>query len=231
MALANLALYGGAFFSPVLAGAISERLGWRWMFFFAAIFSGVMLPLVFFICPETAFRRASHLNLDTASTDDFHTGSPEKPRSASSEEAPLMEPKQKKSYWKTLMPFDGRKTDDKLWLLALRPIPLFFQPAIAWGCLIMGALIGWTVLIGVVLALLFALPPFGFTVAEIGYTYAGAFIGALLGFAITGLFTHYTTLWLVKKNGGVYEPEMRMLLVIPMAVSTTFTPVAHMRKY
>ncbi|KAK6340722.1 hypothetical protein TWF696_009046 [Orbilia brochopaga] len=221
MALANLSLYGGAFFSPVIAGAISQHLGWRWTFYFAAIFSGCMLPIIFFFCPETAFRRAAHLDLDTASTDDFHGDGEKQPRGSSSDgEAltPATPPAKKKSFLQTLSPFDGRKTDDSLWLLALRPLPLFLQPAIAWGSLIMGAIIGWTVLIGVVLALLFALPPFGFTVAQIGYTYTGAFIGALVGFAITGLFTHYTTLWLVKKNKGVYEPEFRLLLVIPMLI-------------
>ncbi|KAJ6262453.1 hypothetical protein Dda_3261 [Drechslerella dactyloides] len=221
MALANLSLYGGAFFSPVIAGAISSGLGWRWTFNFAAIFSGVMLPIIFFFCPETAFRRAAHLDLDTASTDDFHGDGEKQTRGSSSDgEAltPASQPPQKKTLLQNLLPFDGRKTDDSLWLLALRPLPLFFQPAIAWGSLIMGAIIGWTVLIGVVLALLFALPPFGFTVAEIGYTYTGAFIGALVGFVITGLFTHYTTLWLVKKNKGVYEPEFRLLLVIPMLI-------------
>ncbi|KAK6354235.1 hypothetical protein TWF730_008647 [Orbilia blumenaviensis] len=223
MALANLSLYGGAFFSPVIAGVISEHLGWRWMFYLAAIFSGAMLPAIFFFCPETAFRRAAHLDLDIASTDDFHdtSGGEKHARGSSSDgenSQPVKEPKQKKTYWQTLMPFDGRKTDDSLWLLALRPLPLFFQPAIAWGSLIMGTLIGWTVLIGVVLALLFAFPPFQFTVAEIGYTYAGAFVGALVGFIITGLFTHFTTLWLVSKNKGVYEPEFRMLLVIPMLI-------------
>ncbi|KAF3106628.1 hypothetical protein TWF103_006119 [Orbilia oligospora] len=221
MALANLSLYGGAFFSPVIAGVVSQNLGWRWMFYLAAIFSGVMLPAIFFFCPETAYRRAAHLDLDTASTDDFHGSGEKQSRGSSSDgenSQPPKEPIQKKTYWQTLMPFDGRKTDDSLWLLALRPLPLFFQPAIAWGSLIMGTLIGWTVLIGVVLALLFALPPFQFTVAEIGYTYAGAFVGALVGFAITGLFTHFTTLWLVRKNKGVYEPEFRMLLVIPMLI-------------
>ncbi|KAF3906503.1 hypothetical protein ABW20_dc0106905 [Dactylellina cionopaga] len=221
MALANLSLYGGAFFSPVIAGAISQALGWRWMFYFAAVFSGCMLPVIFFCCPETAFRRAAHLDLDISSTDDFHGSGEKQPRTSSSDgenSSPSVPPKQKKTYWQTLKPFDGRKTDDSIWLLALRPLPLFFQPAIAWGALIMGTLIGWTVLIGVVLALLFALPPFGFTVAEIGYTYTGAFLGAIVGFGITGLFTHYTTLWLVRKNKGVYEPEFRMLLVVPMLV-------------
>lgn len=57
-----------------------------------------------------------------------------------------------------------------------------------------------------------------FSVAEVGYTYAGAFVGALIGFAITGIFTYYVTLWLVRKNNGVYEPEFRIWLAVPLLI-------------
>lgn len=50
------------------------------------------------------------------------------------------------------MPFNGRKTDERYLHLLLRPFALFFHPGILWACLIQGTLIGWTVMIGVVLA-------------------------------------------------------------------------------
>src|SRR3954454_7249166 len=71
MALTNLAVFGGAFFTPILVGKISYTIGWDWSFYFVAIFSAVCLPLVFFFVPETAFRRSAHLNTDMASSDDL----------------------------------------------------------------------------------------------------------------------------------------------------------------
>jgi hypothetical protein len=46
MALTNLAVFGGAFFTPILVGRITHsELGWPWTFYFVAIFVGVCLPL------------------------------------------------------------------------------------------------------------------------------------------------------------------------------------------
>jgi len=63
------------------------------------------------------------------------------------------------SFARSLMPFNGRKTDESFLKLLFRPLPLFFHPAIFWACLIQGTLIGWTVMIGVVLAAIFLGPP------------------------------------------------------------------------
>jgi hypothetical protein len=191
MALSNLSLFGGAFFTPVIVGKMTRSLGWPWPFYFVAIFSGVILPLVFFFVPETAYRRSAYLNTDISSTDDFHVrrrleeahelgdapsggnttnslpggentpregsfkgpqedteqkrltkdteafpatdsfgkNSPEKPSRA--QHANPIPPK-KVSFAKSLLPFNGRKTDESFFKLLFRPFPLFFHPAILW---------------------------------------------------------------------------------------------------
>ena len=48
--------------------------------------------------------------------------------------------------------------------------------------------------------------------------YTGAFIGALLGFAITGLLSDWSARLLTRWNHGVYEPEFRMFLVVPQLI-------------
>jgi len=78
-----------------------------------------------------------------------------------------------------------------------------------------GAMIGWTVMIGVVLGIVFMGPPLWFTETETGYMYAGAFIGAALGFLLSGLFSDWSARHLSRRNAGVYEPEFRILLVVP----------------
>lgn len=46
MAFTNFALYGGAFFTPVIVGKMTSTMGWRWPFYFVAIFSAVFFPFV-----------------------------------------------------------------------------------------------------------------------------------------------------------------------------------------
>ncbi|RFU36121.1 hypothetical protein B7463_g241, partial [Scytalidium lignicola] len=248
MAMTNLAVFGGSFFTPILVGKITHTIGWRWSFFFVAIFSGVCIPLVIFFVPETAFRRLAYLNTDMASTDDvrlqptpeltateFMT-QPDGSNSSGAEGAgdanekrtvdkgnqliltPIGGISPKKSFAETLMPFDGLKTDDNFFKLFLRPFPLFAHPAVLWACLIQGTLIGWTVFIGVILAAIFLGPPLFWDEVKTGYAYAGAFIGAILGFVVSGLMADWSAKFMTRRNGGIYEPEFRILLVIPQLI-------------
>ncbi|CAO2648724.1 Nn.00g096730.m01.CDS01 [Neocucurbitaria sp. VM-36] len=152
-----------------------------------------------------------------------HGSSVEKPPGANTEEEGMWihappPPPRKATFLESLQPFNGRKSDERYLHLLLRPFPLFFHPGILWSCLIQGTLIGFTVLIGVVLAIIMLGPPLWFGEVKTGYMYTGAFIGALLGFALTGLVSDWSASYLTKLNNGVYEPEFRMVLVIPQVI-------------
>lgn len=71
-----------------------------------------------------------------------------------SENGEQASPKTSTPYFKSLALFNGRKTDESVLKLVLRPFPLLLHPAILWGMLTQGALIGWTVMIGVVLGII-----------------------------------------------------------------------------
>ena len=137
-----------------------------------------MLPCIFLFVPETAFRRDESLNTDIVGEESVqHSSFPNGPhvneaRTNENEQSPdssiptsfekdhvsISENRStsqippKVSFARSLLLFNGRKTDEKFLKLVLRPLPLFLHPAILWACLIQGALIGWTVMIGVVLA-------------------------------------------------------------------------------
>lgn len=253
MAFTNLAVFGGAFFTPIVVGRITKYIGWHWTFWFEAIFCAACLPLVIFFVPETAYRRSTHLNTDMASSDDVRsypkqveTGHElaESPNSARPEEyielpgtangerekyggaaarhymAPsgLGAATPRISYKQSLLPFSGRKTDESFWKLLIRPFPLFAHPAILWAALIQGTMIGWTVFIGVILAAVFIGPPLFWTEEKTGYAYTGAFVGAVLGFLVAGALADWSAKYMTRKNGGIYEPEFRIILVIPQLV-------------
>jgi hypothetical protein len=207
-----------------------------------------MLPLVVFFVPETAYRREQKFDIDTmgnliptattikpgirngSSTGtsgelERTTNGPggEKPEGQAGVQGvdttePHKAPPRKATWKESLMPFNGRKTDEKYLHLLLRPFSLFLHPGILWACLIQGTLIGWTVMIGVVLAGIMLGPPLWFGEVETGYMYTGAFIGALLGFILSGLLADSSAKWLTRLNHGVYEPEFRMILVVPQLI-------------
>lgn len=236
MALSNVALFGGAFFTPVVVGKITHTIGWEWTFYFIAIFSGVLLPLVFFFVPETAFRRDDILNTDIVGQEAAPNETSNKFTDGAINQSDIGDqgenkahlpdlklginrtPPPKATFIKGLLPFNGRKTDENLFKLIFRPLPLFFHPAVFWACLIQGALIGWTVMMGVVLAVIFLGPPLWFDEVKTGYMYTGPFIGAILGFILSGLLSDWSTKFMIRRNKGVYEPEFRIFLVIPQLI-------------
>ena len=240
MALSNLALFGGSFFTPIIAGKITSTMGWSWTFYFVAIFAGALFPVVIFFIPETAYVRPEHLNIDTTTilkrlnTNTTQSGSPidtdgatpsfYEPEKLNPDTAIHPEPTVPSNRHpltarthlpNTLLPFNGRKTSESYFRLFLRPFPLFLHPGILWACLIQGTLIGWTVMIGVVLAAIMLGPPLFFNEVKTGYMYTGAAIGAFVGYALSGLIADPSARWLTRRNRGIFEPEFRMVLVIP----------------
>ncbi|KAJ6020843.1 Major facilitator superfamily domain general substrate transporter, partial [Penicillium herquei] len=234
MAVSNVSLFGAAFLTPVFVGKITKSLGWQWSFYFVAIFLAAALPFMIMFVPETAFRRPDYLNTDfkhknaQVSSDEStfpldsisNQGSKEfvpghlATRSTLTTEITADVTPQKNSLWKSMRLFNGRKTDENFFKLFLRPFPLFFHPGILWACLIQGVIIGWTVFIGVILALVFLGPPLWYEEDKTGYLYTGAFIGAILGLFISGFLTDFMNKMMIRLNKGKYEPEFRILLVI-----------------
>jgi len=244
MAFTNLAVFGGAFFTPIVVGRITKSMGWPWTFYFVAIFCALCFPAVFFLCPETAYRRESSLNLDLLSSDSpatvHHTdgdadaaaaAASDDPEKSGTSTTPTAAHEQngasgtkttafpaKATFSQQLALFNGRKSDESFWKLLLRPLPLFIQPAFLWACLIQGLLIGWTVFIGVLLAKFFIATPLWWDEVNVGYAYTAPFIGAILGFVIAGTLADWSARYLTKLNKGIYEPEFRLVLVIPQMI-------------
>jgi MFS family permease len=138
---------------------------------------------------------------------------------APSGKATLAEPvPAKTTYAQSLRLFNGRKTEESFLKLFIRPFILLFHPAIMWAYLIQGAMIGWTVFIGVCIAAILISPPLFFNEEQTGYEYTGAFIGALIGFIIAGALGDSVPALMTRLNRGRYEPEFRLILVIPQLI-------------
>lgn len=185
--------------------------------------------LLFFFVPETAYRREHSLDLDLLASDPQQVikssqtsengGTGEKTvRTTTLPETTRL---QRATFVQRLLPFNGRKTDESFFKLLFRPFPLFLHPAVAWACLIQGVIIGWTVMVGVILSLIFLGPPLFFNERKAGLMYTAAFIGSILGLVLSGLFSEFVTRFMVRRNKGKYEPEFRILLVIPTLITST----------
>ncbi|KAJ3484299.1 hypothetical protein NLG97_g7091 [Lecanicillium saksenae] len=215
MAFANLAVFGSAFFTPIVVGKITASIGLGWTFYFVAIFTGATLPAIIMFCPETSFRREARFNTDIYTEEDAleppSSGSSQTNEKEQSSGFRLLPTNKfqpcgdaatpKKTWVESMSLFDGRKTDDIYITLLLRPFPLLINPAFIWACLIQGTMIAWTIFMGALVASVFIGPP--------------PFLG-------------HSQVWLrlcrvrlmTKYNKGVFEPEFRILLIIPMLITS-----------
>ena len=73
-------------------------------------------------------------------------------------------------------------------------------------------------MVGVILSLIFLGPPLFFNEERAGKMYTSAFIGSMLGLVLSGLYSEVMTKFMIQRNKGKYEPEFRILLVIPTLI-------------
>ena len=126
-----------------------------------------------------------------------------------------IEPSEKRdTYLRSLRIYNGRFSDEAFWRLLLRPFVVFWYPAVLWAFLIYGTTLSWIVVFSVVNAAIFTLPPYNFTVDQVGLISISPFVLSLIGEALAGPLNDYICLVLTKRNHGIYEPEFRLALMV-----------------
>ncbi|SCO78566.1 uncharacterized protein FRV6_02779 [Fusarium oxysporum] len=205
-------------FSSVICGPITTHLGWKWLFYFLILFGGIQTILQFLFVPETQYTRYQ------SSTSDIGTGSKEaeivdseisKPytteienRVANDTEVPKL-----KTFVQNLAVFTGTHSEENFGRLLLGPIAVCLNVAVLWSLLTSAFFFSLYITIANLLAQVFSAPPYLLDASGIGYLSLGPFLGGLLGAAIAGLLNDRLVRRCARKNGGIYEPEYRLLMM------------------
>lgn len=131
-----------------------------------------------------------------------------------------------KTYAQTLKPWNGRLLQENWFLVALRPFILFAYPSILWSTLVYSLSIGWLIVLSESVAEIYqhrATPEragYNFTSLQTGLVYVSPFIGGILGTAVAGKVSDIIVRFMSRRNGGIYEPEFRLVMAIPVTIST-----------
>ena len=62
--------------------------------------------------------------------------------------------------------------------------------------------------------------PYHLSSLSVGLLYLAPFIGGVLGSSIAGKTSDIVCRWMARRNGGVFEPEFRLFMVVLVALST-----------
>ena len=223
LAMWGLCLSVGVGGGTIISGYIIEDLGWNWTYGICAILYGVWIIILFFFCPETAYRRDAVLNTDLGTED--HAEELAEKRAALTEKHENVETLErsetgtswsepKNSYWHDLKIFHGRQSDDPYWKVLVRPLMMLIFPQVLFSFFAYGLTTSWLIVVGSVLAQVFTVPPYNFSISGVGLVSLASLIGAIIGAFVVGPLADWVVKFMARRNKGVYEPEFRLTLVI-----------------
>ena len=127
-----------------------------------------------------------------------------------------------KSFTQTLKPWNGRLRRDNWFKAAARPFILFAYPAILWSTLVYSLSIGWLIVLSESVSAVYRnRETYNFNALQTGLVYLSPFIGGILGTAVAGKVSDIIVRFLSRRNQGIYEPEFRLVMALPVAITTS----------
>ena len=127
-----------------------------------------------------------------------------------------------KTFRQTLKPWNGRLRHDNWAKVAIRPFILFAYPSVLWSTLVYSLSIGWLIVLSETVSAIYRAPAYTYNFSPLGagLVYISPFIGGILGTAVAGKLSDVVVQFMSRKNGGIYEPEFRLVMALPVAITT-----------
>ncbi|KAF2221917.1 major facilitator superfamily domain-containing protein [Elsinoe ampelina] len=221
----------GSNLAVMVAGFVTQGAGWRWVWWIFAILFGAE-SLLFFV----GFEETKWLQLEVVEGREVKTAGHaerlgekniEKTQSGTHEpdggelqtvDTLSIDPNiPRKTYWQRMA---MTTTSPGPWSEVLRHswqpfIILFTIPGVAFAALVYGILTAWSTVMTTAVSTYMLDAPYTFDAAQIGLMSLAPFVGSTIGSLIVGPVSDYVAVYLSKRNGGIYEPEMRFWVFLP----------------
>ena len=127
----------------------------------------------------------------------------------------------RKTFIQALTLWNGRLSESNWFLVMVRPFVLFSYPSILWSTVVYSLSIGWLIVLSESVAEVYRnKETYNFSALGTGLVYLSPFIGGVLGTAVAGKASDIIVRLMSRRNGGVYEPEFRLVMAAPIAITT-----------
>jgi multidrug resistance protein len=192
----------GPIAGPIAGGFVGETIGWRWVFWILLIVSGALAAMTELLNRETYARvlirwKTARLAKELG-RNDLRSG---------------YDPAGQANLSTGQVLKQGLK----------RPIILFFKsPIVALIAIYMSLVYGMLYLFFTTITDVFQMQ-YGFSTGLAGLAYLGIGVGFFVGLVIIALTNDKTVVKLTAQNGGKYEPEMRLVMMI---IFSCITPIS-----
>ena len=162
---------------------------------------------MFLFCPETTYIRDHRYDTDEATDEKLaelaKVEASFQHREVEDTSAASTSIPKKKTFVQSLAVWTGVYSHDSIFKFILGPFITLTNPAACYAIIASGLLNSWYVGSAIILAGIFAGPPWMFGPSDIGYIGAGPFIGGMLGSLFVGWLSDPVIKWVAKKNNGV----------------------------
>src|SRR5690606_12087572 len=120
----------------------------------------------------------------------------------------------------SLKPYNGILRHESWFKAFIRPLILFAYPAILWSTVVYSLSVGWLIVLSECVAHIYQHQPYNFNRLQTGLVYLSPFIGGILGTAVAGKASDIIVRFMSRRNNGIYEPEFRLVMGLPIALAT-----------
>jgi hypothetical protein len=117
--------------------------------------------------------------------------------------------------------FRGRITDRSSTLSFFQPFPFVILPSIVFSIAIHGAYVAWTVVTTILQHQVLLYAPYNMQPDILSYISLPGSLVNLLSSIFSGWLSDTLIQFLARRNNGIYEPEFRLLMMIPATIFST----------
>lgn len=214
IATINFVLNSASSLASIICGQVYNDLGLLWLFHLFQIFLVVQFILMFLFCPETTYLRETIYETDTLQTETFEqidkANEEHREQAIAVKELNESSPSvtgaarqyKKKTFVQELKIYNGVFSHDNIikWLFGM--LLTLCNPGGFYVIIVSGLLCAWYVGSAIIMAGIFAGPPWTFDAAQIGYLGTGPFVGGMIGSIFLALFGDRVMKWMTVRNKG-----------------------------
>ncbi|PSN66343.1 MFS transporter-like protein [Corynespora cassiicola Philippines] len=202
----GMMLASGVLLGQTISGVIIEQISFEATFGISALIFIPILAGMFFVVVETTYNGPRGTPVELEEKGSFWQA----------------ETDVKETYRQKLRLFRGRLSGESFWKGAWKPVPLIAYPAVLFSTVVYGSYFTWLLTISVLSVTAFSAPPYNLGPAQIGLTNLPLLVVGLIGSPLSGWMADAVAKFMAKRNGGVFEPEFRltlMLIATPLATA------------
>lgn len=203
-------LAGSNYFAPVICGFIAEYQGWRWVFYWPAVFLVATLIFLALFMEETNYNRDIKIA----------PGLPPVMDSAAEEKAPVATPAAQtldiadfstasKTYFHKLSVWHFNPSQNMIHH-AIQSVRFLGWPVIFYAGFSYGSYLVLFNVLNATASIILSAEPYNFASSMVGLSYLSCCIGVIIAAFVSGRISDWLTIKIARHNGGIMESEHRL---------------------